>query len=106
MFFNATAPTEIYPYCPSLALPDALPTSPKSPHLEQVIRVAKAGKHAICEKPMGINAKEAQEMIDACEQANVKLLGGYRMHFEANTLEIIRMKIGRASCRERVCQYV
>ncbi|TCK83335.1 Gfo/Idh/MocA family protein [Albibacterium bauzanense] len=66
--------------------------TPNSLHHDQVIRVAKAGKHAICEKPMGINAKEAQEMIDACKQANVKLLVGYRMHFEANTLEIIRMR--------------
>src|SRR5690554_3137582 len=66
--------------------------TPNSLHHDQVIRVAKAGKHVICEKPMGINAKEAQEMIDVCKQANVKLLVGYRMHFEANTLEIIRMR--------------
>ena len=31
-------------------------------------------------------------MIDACKKANVKLLVGYRMHFEAKTLEIIRMR--------------
>jgi predicted dehydrogenase len=31
-------------------------------------------------------------MIDACNQANVKLLVGYRMHFEAKTLEIVRMR--------------
>jgi predicted dehydrogenase len=54
--------------------------------------VAKAGKHVICEKPMAINAKEGQEMVDACKKANVKLLVGYRMHFEAKTLEIIRMR--------------
>jgi len=57
-----------------------------------VIRVAKAGKHAICEKPMAVNAKEGQEMIDACKQARVKLLVGYRMHFEPKTLEVIRMR--------------
>jgi len=66
--------------------------TPNSLHHDQVIRVAKAGKHAICEKPMAINAKEGQEMIDACKQANVKLLVGYRMHFEPHTLEIIRMR--------------
>jgi predicted dehydrogenase len=54
--------------------------------------VAKAGKHVICEKPMTLNARLAQEMIDACKQANVKLLVGYRMHFEPHTLEIIRMR--------------
>jgi len=41
---------------------------------------------------MARNAKEGQEMIDACKQANVKLLVGYRMHFEPKTLEVIRMR--------------
>lgn len=66
--------------------------TPNSLHREQVLRVAKAGKHAICEKPMALNAKEGQEMVDACRKANVKLLVGYRMHFEPNTLEIVRMR--------------
>lgn len=66
--------------------------TPNGLHKEQVIRVAKAGKHAICEKPMAVNAKEAQEMIDECTKANVKLLVGYRMHFEPKTLEIIRQR--------------
>jgi len=66
--------------------------TPNAQHHDQVIRVAKAGKHVICEKPMAINAKEGQEMIDACAQAKVKLLVGYRMHFEPKTLEIIRMR--------------
>ena len=42
----------------------------------------KTGKHVIVEKPMALNAKEASEMIDACKMANVKLLVGYRMHFD------------------------
>jgi predicted dehydrogenase len=66
--------------------------TPNGLHHDQVIRVAKAGKHVICEKPMAVNAKEAQEMVDACKKAKVKLLVGYRMHFEPKTLEIIRMR--------------
>src|SRR6516162_4677674 len=66
--------------------------TPNGLHKEEVIRVARAGKHVICEKPMAINAKEGQEMVDACKKANVKLLVGYRMHFEPKTLEIIRMR--------------
>lgn len=66
--------------------------TPNALHHDQVIRVAKAGKHVICEKPMAINAKEGQEMVDACKKANVKLLVGYRMHFEPHTLEIVRMR--------------
>ena len=66
--------------------------TPNGLHHDEVIRVAKAGKHAICEKPMAVNAKEGQEMVDACNKAGVKLLVGYRMHFEPHTLEIIRMR--------------
>jgi predicted dehydrogenase len=66
--------------------------TPNALHHNQVIRVAQAKKHVICEKPMAINAKEGQEMVDACQNAGVKLLVGYRMHFEPHTLEIIRMR--------------
>lgn len=66
--------------------------TPNALHHDAVIRVAKAGKQVICEKPMSINAKDGQEMVDACKKANVHLLVGYRMHFEPHTLEIIRMR--------------
>lgn len=67
-------------------------TLPNSLHKAYVIRAAKAGKHVICEKPLALNASEAEEMIEACDKAKVKLLVGYRLHFEAKTLEIIRMR--------------
>ena len=66
--------------------------TPNALHKEGVLRVAKAGKHAISEKPMSVNAKEGQEMVDGCKAAGVKLLVGYRMHFEPHTLEIVRMR--------------
>ena len=66
--------------------------TPNALHKDEAIRVAKAGKHVICEKPMALNAKEGEQMIAACKKANVKLLVGYRMHFEAKTLEVIRMR--------------
>lgn len=66
--------------------------TPNALHKEEAIRVAKAGKHVICEKPMALNAKEGQEMVNACKKANVRLLVGYRMHFEPKTLEIVRMR--------------
>lgn len=66
--------------------------TPNGLHKDQAVRVAKAGKHVICEKPMAIDANEGQEMVDACKAATVKLLIGYRMHFEPKTLDIIRMR--------------
>ena len=66
--------------------------TPNGLHKDQAIRVAQAGKHVICEKPMAINAAEGQQMVDACRKAGVKLLVGYRMHLEANTLQIVNMR--------------
>jgi predicted dehydrogenase len=65
---------------------------PNSMHHEYVIRAAKMGKHVICEKPMSVSVKEAEEMIAACQKANVKLYIGYRLHFEPYTRELIRMR--------------
>lgn len=66
--------------------------TPNALHRDQAIRVARAGKHVICEKPMAANAREGQDMVEACADAGVKLLVGYRMHFEPKTLEVIRMR--------------
>jgi predicted dehydrogenase len=64
--------------------------TPNSLHKPHAIGVAKAGKHVICEKPMALNASEGREMIAACKAAGVHLLVGYRMHFEAKTLEVVK----------------
>ena len=63
---------------------------PNSMHAEFSIRAAKAGKHVICEKPMAISVEECDAIISACEQANVKLGIGYRLHSEPYTKEIKR----------------
>ena len=72
---------------------------PNSMHAEYTIRAAKAGKHVLCEKPMAISTAECVTMIDACKAAKVKLMIGYRLHFEPTTLkalEIVRSgKIGK-----------
>lgn len=65
--------------------------TPNSLHHKHVLQVAAAGKHVICEKPMADTALQAQEMIDACEKAGVKLLIGYRLHFEPYTRKVIEM---------------
>lgn len=54
---------------------------PNSMHAEFTIRAAKAGKHVIVEKPMAISVAEAEQMIQACDKAGVKLALGYRLHF-------------------------
>ena len=64
---------------------------PNAMHAEYTIRAARAGKHVICEKPMAVSVAEAQAMIDACDEAGVKLSIGYRCQFEPHNLEAIRL---------------
>lgn len=64
---------------------------PNSMHHEYVLRAAKAGKHVMCEKPMSVSVKEAEEMVAACKKANVQLGIGYRLHFEPFNLEAKRI---------------
>lgn len=62
---------------------------PNSLHGKFTIAAAEAGKHVWCEKPMAMNAAEAQRMIDACQRNKVTLAIGYRMHHEPNTRRIM-----------------
>ncbi len=39
-------------------------------HLEWVTRSLEAGKHVLCEKPLGLNAIEVQKMIDCAQTCN------------------------------------
>ena len=47
--------------------------TPSGLHAPLAIQAAKAGKHIIVEKPMALTVNEADNMIEACEQNNVKL---------------------------------
>ncbi|MCC3375083.1 Gfo/Idh/MocA family protein [Cohnella sp. REN36] len=55
---------------------------PNHLHREWAIRAAEAGKHVLCEKPLALDAREAQEMADACRNAGVHLAEAfmYRHH--------------------------
>jgi predicted dehydrogenase len=64
---------------------------PNALHAEYSIRAAQAGKHVICEKPMALNVRECEQMIQACRKAKVKLSIGYRLYFEPHHLEMQRL---------------
>jgi predicted dehydrogenase len=64
---------------------------PNSMHAEYTIRAAKAGKHVLCEKPMANSVGECEEMIAACRQADRRLMIAYRLQYEANHLEAVRL---------------
>ncbi|NMA83375.1 MAG: Gfo/Idh/MocA family oxidoreductase [Epulopiscium sp.] len=58
-------------------------------HAPISIAALKAGKHVLCEKPLAMNAKEAQEMVDAAKESNKILMVGFVRRFEekANLLK-------------------
>jgi predicted dehydrogenase len=64
---------------------------PSGLHKDFVIRSAKAGKNVITEKPMAISTADCEEMIKACNDNNVQLAIGYRLHYEPTHLEIKRL---------------
>jgi predicted dehydrogenase len=64
---------------------------PNSMHLEYTVRGAKAGKHILCEKPMATSVADAQKMIDACKQADRKLMIAYRSQYEPHHRAMIQM---------------
>jgi predicted dehydrogenase len=63
--------------------------SPNSSHLEHVLLTIKAGKPALCEKPMGINAAECRQMVESARSAKV-LLGVAHVFRFNRSLEKIR----------------
>lgn len=48
-----------------------LVTSPNSCHLTDVLAVLKAGKHVLCEKPLGMNAEECRQMVETARKQKV-----------------------------------
>jgi predicted dehydrogenase len=52
-----------------------------STHCEIVLKLARAGKNILCEKPLATTLVDCQKMISTCEQNNVKLMVGQNMRF-------------------------
>lgn len=66
---------------------------PNSLHAEWTGRAAAAGKHVLCEKPLGCSAVEASAMAGACEAAGVLLFEAYMTPFHprsAKFAEVVR----------------
>jgi len=67
--------------------------TPAHVHAEQVRACAEAGKHVLCEKPLGMTVAAAQEMISLCRKRRVKLGCAFMMRFVAQhqkALSLIR----------------
>src|SRR5262249_36900739 len=65
--------------------------TPHSPHVDEVVAVANAGKAVWCEKPLALTLAEAERAVAACRRAGVVLgLGNSKRTF-ASMLELKRV---------------
>ena len=78
--------TEALCRCPDV---DAvLVTTPNVCHLADVLTAVDAGKPVLCEKPMGMNADECQQMVEAARKKRVLLGVAQIFRFEQSTARI------------------
>jgi predicted dehydrogenase len=55
--------------------------SPVHCHAAQIRKAAAAGKHVLCEKPLTLNRRQAEQAVEACRKNHVFLQEGYMMKF-------------------------
>ena len=77
------ASTEELSRCPEVDV--VLVTTPNVCHLQDVFTAVAAGKPVLCEKPMGMNAGECRQMVEAARQAGVLLGIAQVFRFEEST---------------------
>jgi len=73
--------------------------TPPCVHEQYVLAAARAGKHVLVEKPMGLNADEARRMIAACDEAGRELFVSYYRRFQPHIIAMHNLlregRIGR-----------
>ena len=55
--------------------------APNDTHHDPCIAAAAAGKHILCEKPLGRTAEESKSMLDAAEKAGIKHMVAFNYRF-------------------------
>ena len=78
--------------CRSPEVDAVLVTTPNSLHLSDVLTAIQAGKPVLCEKPMGMNAGECRQMVEAARAAKLLLGVAHIFRFEDSTA-LLRQRI-------------
>ncbi len=66
---------------------------PNSLHKEWSIRAMQAGKHVLCEKPLGSNLAEVDEMIAVSESTGMLLMEAFMYRFHPRTQDALAMLV-------------
>jgi len=66
-------------------------TSPNKVHVEQAIATLKAGKHVVCEKPLGMNSKETALVVKAAAKSDRVFAVNYNCRFFPAILQMRAM---------------
>ena len=73
--------------------------TPVHVHYEQTLAAIAAGKHVLCEKPLGMSVAEAEQMAAAASKAGVKLGSAFMMRFHSQHQAALKLiqegKLGR-----------
>jgi xylose dehydrogenase (NAD/NADP) len=64
---------------------------PNSLHRAWTLRCAEAGKHVLCEKPLGLSAGECREMIAGCRAHGVVLMEAFMYRFHPRTARVAEL---------------
>jgi 1,5-anhydro-D-fructose reductase (1,5-anhydro-D-mannitol-forming) len=70
--------------------------TPNGEHRHAVIAAARAGKHVLCEKPLALSLRDAEEMLQVCRESGVVLRMGLQFRLE-EVLGHVREVIGSGS---------
>ncbi len=60
-------------------------------HCDEVIRAAEAGKHILCEKPLGLDVADVERMLESCRSNGVRFGVGLMMRFHAQHQAALQM---------------
>jgi predicted dehydrogenase len=66
-------------------------TSPNKVHVEQSLAALKAGKHVICEKPLGMTTRETARLVTAAEKSDRVFAVNYMCRFFPAVLQMRAM---------------
>lgn len=83
---------------------------PNHLHVPKTIQALEAGKHVLCEKPIALNAEEAQELLDAAKAyPNLKVMEAFMYRFHPQWVRAKSMvdngEIGRLQTVESFFSY-